>query len=83
MEHPRQVIPEAEWNLLSGVLGLGLICHQRIRKAVDIITMLLAQNSEFNLVYHFIAYNARHGKIVTILEQELNQIPQPDKRPGE
>lgn len=60
------MIPEAQQHFLRGILRISLIREQRTRKAVDLITMPLAQNPEFNLAYHaIIAYNAQPGEIVT------------------
>lgn len=62
--HSRQAIPKAQQHFLRGILGIGLVCQQRMRKAVDLITMPLAQNSEFNLAYHLSSHTTRDREIL-------------------
>ena len=58
--------PEAQQHFLRGILRVRSIHQKRMREAVDLITMPLAQDSEFNLTNHnVIAYNAPQGGIVT------------------
>jgi hypothetical protein len=76
--------PQAEQDLLHGILGVGSIRQQGARVAVNLIAMALAQKFEFKFTNHSVtASNEIAGPIVTLkCGRAIHEDPMAEGRRG-